>query len=181
MPPICKFLRRHLDNWTMQLSSVIEMQSVAGFLDIMNYRHAYHAGNFADILKHIVLARCVAHLREKSAPFRVIDTHAGIGIYDLKSSEALRTSESQLGITKIEAAAWPDEIAALLRPFRDAIETTRIHDGASSYPGSPAIVRSLLRAEDRLIANELHPEDYKTLREAFSFEIHRNLSQEDGG
>lgn len=151
-------------------SSAIEMPSAAGFLDIMNYRHAYHAGNFADILKHIILARCLAHLKEKPAPFRVIDTHAGIGVYDLKSSEALRTSEAQNGIAKFEAADCPDEIAGLVASFRDAIENTRIHHGASAYPGSPAIVRSLMRAEDRLIANELHPDDYKKLRDIFSFD-----------
>lgn len=151
-------------------SSVIEMRSAAGFLDTMNYRHAYHAGNFADILKHIVLARCLAHLKDKPAPFRIIDTHAGIGVYDLKSSEAQRTSEAKSGIAKLEAADCPDEIAALLVQYWQAIETTRVHHGPSSYPGSPAIIESALRAEDRLIANELHPEDFKTLRETFSFD-----------
>jgi 23S rRNA (adenine2030-N6)-methyltransferase len=154
----------------MQLTSVIEMRSAAGFLDIMNYRHAYHAGNFADILKHIVLARCVAHLKEKPTPFRVIDTHAGIGVYDLKSSQALRTSEAKSGIVKLESEQWPDDIAALLQPYREAIDKTRQHHGESAYPGSPAIVEALLRAEDRLIANELHPEDYTTLRDTFSFD-----------
>lgn len=154
----------------MLATSAIEMSSAAEFLDIMNYRHAYHAGNFADILKHIVLARCLVHLKEKPAPFRVIDTHAGIGIYDLKSSEAQRTSEAQNGIAKFEAADCPDEIGKLVAPFRAAIENTRVHHGASTYPGSPAIVRSLLRAEDRLIANELHPDDYRQLRDMFSFD-----------
>lgn len=151
-------------------SSVIEIRSAVGFLDIMNYRHAYHAGNFADILKHIILARCLTHLKEKPAPFRVIDTHAGVGIYDLMSSEARRTSEAESGIVRLEKQDWPQEIAELLLPLRSAIENTRVHHGASAYPGSPAIIRSLMRAEDRLIANELHPDDYRQLREVFSFD-----------
>lgn len=154
----------------MQRDSGIDARSAAGFLDIMNYRHAYHAGNFADILKHIVLARCLAHLKEKSAPFRIIDTHAGIGVYDLKSREGLRTSEANSGIVKLEGDMWPDNIASLLAPYREAIDKTRAHHGASAYPGSPAIVEALLRPEDRLIANELHPEDFKALRENFAFD-----------
>ena len=154
----------------MLQTSVIEIQSAAGFLEIMNYRHAYHAGNFADILKHIVLVRCLAYLKEKTAPFRVIDTHAGIGVYDLKSSEAQRTAEAETGISKLERENAPDEIANLISPFWRAIEKTRAHHGPTAYPGSPAIIEALLRAEDRLIANELHPDDYKSLRDTFSFD-----------
>lgn len=146
------------------------MRSPSGSFDIMNYRHAYHAGNFADILKHIVLVRCLVHLKEKPAPFRVIDTHAGIGVYDLRGPEALKTSEAIGGIAKLESEIWPQNIAELLQPYREAIDKTRAHHGANAYPGSPAIAQSLLRSEDRLIANELHPDDYKILRDVFSFD-----------
>ena len=154
----------------MMLSSAIEMGPFNRFLAHMNYRHAYHAGNFADILKHIVLTRCLAHLKEKSAPFRVIDTHAGIGFYDLGGDAARRTGEAQTGISKLEAAQCPPDLANLLEPYHEAIAKTRTHHGPLAYPGSPAIVEALLRGEDRLIANELHPDDFETLRENFAFD-----------
>lgn len=154
----------------MLASSVIELPSSGKWLSLMNYRHAYHAGNFADVLKHIVLARCLASLKDKPAPFRVIDTHAGLGIYDLASHEAKRTAESLSGIAKLEGSNWPDDIAALLAPYRDAIFKTRAHRGDTAYPGSPAIIEALLRPEDRLIANELHLDDFKALRDAFAFD-----------
>lgn len=154
----------------MMLTSAIEMRPFNGSLAHMNYRHAYHAGNFADVLKHTVLTRCLVHLKEKPAPFRVIDTHAGIGLYDLGGDAARRTGEAQTGIAKLEAAVCPADVAVLLEPYFEALEKTRAHHGALAYPGSPAIVEALLRGEDRLIANELHPDDFETLRENFSFD-----------
>src|SRR3954470_22361107 len=87
----------------------------------MNYRHEFHAGNFADVVKHAVLARIVSYLREKPAPFRVIDTHAGAGLYDLGGSEAARTGEWREGIGRLLAAQLAPEIRALLSPYLEAV------------------------------------------------------------
>jgi 23S rRNA (adenine2030-N6)-methyltransferase len=124
----------------------------------MNYRHAYHAGNFADVLKHAVLCRVLVHLRQKPAAFRVIDTHAGAGRYDLTAREANKTGEWREGIGRLMAAALEPDVHALLAPYRDAVAA---HNGGadklSVYPGSPALVRHFLRRQDRLIACELEP------------------------
>ncbi len=123
----------------------------------MNYRHAFHAGNFADVLKHAVLCRVLHYLREKPAAFRVIDTHAGAGVYDLTSSEAGRGGEWHNGIEKFLAAALPREIALLLAPYLDVIGALNERGRLRIYPGSPAIAQAWLRPQDRLIACELEP------------------------
>ena len=87
----------------------------------MNYRHAFHAGNFANVVKHITLARIVAYLRRKEKPFRVFDTHAGIGRYDLTSEQALKTDEWRLGVKKVLNKPAPEPVAALLAPWRDCV------------------------------------------------------------
>ena len=135
----------------------------------MNYRHAFHAGNFADVLKHAVLALCIEHLKLKPAPFRVIDTHAGAGRYDLASTEAARTGEWRDGIGRLvgpHAPALPADIARLLAPWLDVVRAGMAVTPAApaiSYPGSPLLALALLRREDRLIANELHPDDRERL------------------
>lgn len=88
----------------------------------MNYRHIYHAGNFADVLKHAVLARLVRYLQNKDKAFRVLDTHAGIGLYDLTSEEAQKTGEWQTGIGKLVEADLPAPIAELLEPYLTAVK-----------------------------------------------------------
>ncbi|MEZ5785322.1 MAG: 23S rRNA (adenine(2030)-N(6))-methyltransferase RlmJ [Xanthobacteraceae bacterium] len=129
----------------------------------MNYRHAFHAGNFADVLKHVVLARILLHLREKPAAFRVIDTHAGAGLYDLLGPEASRTGEWRNGIARVLAAAPPADVANLLAPYLEAILSCHPDRGGADgiarryYPGSPLIALSLLRPQDRLIACEIEP------------------------
>jgi len=128
----------------------------------MNYRHAFHAGSFADVVKHAVLARILVHLRAKPAAFRVIDTHAGAGLYDLAGPEANRSGEWRAGIARVLAATIPDAVRALLAPYLDVVLGL---NGASlnatgsllSYPGSPFMVRAFLRPQDRLIACELEP------------------------
>ena len=146
----------------------------------MNYRHAFHAGNFADVLKHIVLARCLVHLREKPTPFRVIDTHAGLGFYDLKSKEAGRTGEWEGGIGRLLAVNPPSDVEKLLVPYREAIERVRAFHGESIYPGSPEIARGLLRGEDRLILVEKYPEDARQAKENFAFDGRAKLLERDG-
>lgn len=123
----------------------------------MNYRHAFHAGNFADVLKHAILCRILDYLRTKDAPFRVIDTHAGAGLYDLTGPEASRGGEWQNGIGRLTATVLPQKAAALLAPYLEVIGALNERDRLKVYPGSPAIVRAWLRPDDRLIACELEP------------------------
>ena len=123
----------------------------------MNYRHAYHAGNFADVLKHAVLCRVLTYLREKPAAFRVIDTHAGAGLYDLGAAEAGKTGEWRDGIGRLFNAKLEPGLRDLLAPYLDAVAAANPPDRLISYPGSPLLARSLLRWQDRLIACELEP------------------------
>src|SRR5262245_60323104 len=135
----------------------------------MNYRHAYHAGNFADVLKHVVLALVIAYLKRKPAAFRIIDTHAGRGHYALDSEEAGKTGEWQSGIGRILGAGAPPlpaPIAALLAPYLDAVRAENGGEVLRVYPGSPLIARRLMRAHDTLVASELHPEEHAQLKAA---------------
>lgn len=124
----------------------------------MNYRHAFHAGNFADVIKHAVLFRIVSHLLNKPAPFRVIETHAGAGLYDLGSAEAQRSSEWKDGIARIVDGDLDPPAAALIAGYLEAVRACNPAGGLSAYPGSPLLVRSWLRATDRLLACELAPQ-----------------------
>jgi 23S rRNA (adenine2030-N6)-methyltransferase len=119
----------------------------------MNYRHAFHAGNFADVLKHAVLVRILVHLRAKPAPFRVIDTHAGCGLYDLTSCEANRNPEWRDGVGRLLAAPR----LPVLMPYLEAVAAFNKGGMLTAYPGSAALVRALMRGADRLIACELEP------------------------
>ena len=131
----------------------------------MNYRHAFHAGNFADVLKHAVLCRILNHLRAKPAAFRVIDTHAGAGLYDLASSEASRGGEWQNGIGRLMAADLTPAVAALLAPYLEVINALNECGRLSVYPGSPALARAWLRPQDRLVACEIEPQAAAALRQ----------------
>jgi 23S rRNA (adenine2030-N6)-methyltransferase len=133
----------------------------------MNYRHAYHAGNFADVLKHAVLALVIEYLKRKPAPFRVIDTHAGSGRYALDSEEAAKTAEWRGGIGRLLGAGatpLPAPVAALLAPYLDAVRAENGGRALTVYPGSALIARRLMRTDDALVANELHPEEYARLK-----------------
>lgn len=123
----------------------------------MNYRHAFHAGSFADVFKHAVLCRILNYLRGKPAAFRVIDTHAGAGLYDLTSAEASRGGEWHDGIERLLAALLPEPAAALLAPYLEVIGALNERGRLTVYPGSPALIRAWLRAQDRLTACELEP------------------------
>jgi len=129
----------------------------------VNYRHAFHAGNFADVFKHAVLARILHHLREKPAAFRIIDTHAGAGLYDLGGEEARRGGEWHDGIERLLAASLAPPVAELLAPYLDVIGALNEPGRLKLYPGSPAIARAWLRPQDRLIACELEPKAYRAL------------------
>lgn len=123
----------------------------------MNYRHAFHAGNFADVIKHIALARILTYLHDKPASFRVIDTHAGAGLYDLTSSEAERGGEWRTGIARLMQARLSEEVMTLVAPYLDIVRAFNPHRDLTAYPGSPLVTRALLRPQDRLVACELEP------------------------
>lgn len=146
----------------------------------MNYRHSYHAGNFADVLKHAVLARIVTYLKRKDQAFRVIDTHAGIGTYDLSSTEAQKTGEWREGVGRIIEADLPPDLAAFLAPWLEAVRALNPEGGIRHYPGSPKLTRMLLRKQDRLTAIELHPEDAKQLRAVFEGDYQVRVIELDG-
>ncbi|RWM93183.1 MAG: 23S rRNA (adenine(2030)-N(6))-methyltransferase RlmJ [Mesorhizobium sp.] len=146
----------------------------------MNYRHAYHAGNFADVVKHAVLSRLVEYLKQKDKAFRVIDTHAGIGRYDLASVEAGKTGEWQGGIGRLSEATLERRTAALLQPYLEAVRLENPDGGLRRYPGSPLIVRHLLRQQDRLTAIELHSEDAARLKAVFAGDFQTRVIELDG-
>jgi len=146
----------------------------------MNYRHAYHAGNFADVVKHIILTRIVLYLQRKEQAFRVIDTHAGIGRYNLQGVEAGKTGEWQNGVGRLLDAKVDARVAELIQPYLDIVRAENPDGKMRHYPGSPLIVRHLLRRQDRLSALELHPEDADLLAETFEGDIQVRVTKLDG-
>ena len=146
----------------------------------MNYRHAYHAGNFADVVKHAVLARLVEYLKQKDKAFRVVDTHAGIGRYNLASTEAGKTGEWQGGIGRLFEVTLEPRAAAVLQPYLDAVRAENLEGGLTRYPGSPLLVRHLLRKQDRLTAIELHSEDAGRLKTVFAGDFQTRVIELDG-
>jgi 23S rRNA (adenine2030-N6)-methyltransferase len=123
----------------------------------VNYRHAFHAGNFADCVKHAIVVWLLRALQRKSAPLFVLDTHAGVGRYDLDAGPAVRTTEWQNGIARLL-----DESPPALADYVSLVRSLGL------YPGSPAIERALLRPDDRMACCELHPEDAAVLRRHFA-------------
>jgi len=143
----------------------------------MNYRHAYHAGNFADVVKHALLSLVLAHLKRKETPFCVVDTHAGIGRYDLGGVEAGKTLEYQDGISRLlDGGALPELLGDYLAAVR-AVNPT--WPELTAYPGSPRISRHMLRPQDRLALVELHPEDAQTLKREFRHDPQVGVHQQD--
>jgi 23S rRNA (adenine2030-N6)-methyltransferase len=137
----------------------------------MNYQHAFHAGNFADVHKHVVLTRILDYLRQKPAAFRVIDTHAGAGRYNLSGNEAARSGEWRDGIARLFDARRSKGVdsnaaQALLAPYLQAVAALNPDGRLRLYPGSPLIVTALLRRSDRLIACELEPRAAASLKAA---------------
>jgi Protein involved in catabolism of external DNA len=145
----------------------------------MNYRHAFHAGNFADVMKHALLVRILAYLQRKETPLRVIDTHAGIGLYDLSGDEAGRTGEWVDGIGRLGTPFGPG-VEALLEPYRRIVVEVRARHGQDVYPGSPGILREMLRRQDRGVFVELHPADYAVLNTAFNAVTNLKVLHLDG-
>ncbi|MBM3576379.1 MAG: 23S rRNA (adenine(2030)-N(6))-methyltransferase RlmJ [Alphaproteobacteria bacterium] len=135
----------------------------------MNYRHGFHAGNFADVFKHALLVRLLIYLTRKGTPFRVIDTHAGEGAYDLSAEEAERTGEWRGGVGRLadlsEASA---EVRSLIEPYLDCLGPFDAEGKPAVYPGSPTIAQKLMRPQDRAIFCELRPDAFAALRRRFA-------------
>ena len=146
----------------------------------MNYRHAFHAGSFADVIKHLVLVRVLTYLHGKPAAFRVIDTHAGAGVYDLAGEEAGRGGEWLTGIARLMQARFSDAVAPLVAPYLDIVRAFNPRRGLNCYPGSPLIARALLRPQDRMAACEIEPVARKQLIDALRRDAQANVVDLDG-
>ncbi|MCW2285023.1 23S rRNA (adenine2030-N6)-methyltransferase [Rhodoblastus acidophilus] len=140
----------------------------------MNYRHEFHAGNFADVLKHALLVRVLLYLRRKDKPFRFIDTHAGAGLYDLDGPEAQRSGEALGGIFRLRDAKISPEAAELLAPYLEAVGAGPL------YPGSPKLAQAFLRPQDRGLCCELLPEAANNLRGALARDNRIKVIERDG-
>jgi 23S rRNA (adenine2030-N6)-methyltransferase len=149
-------------------------------LATMNYRHAFHAGSFADVIKHIVLVRILSYLHEKPAAFRVIDSHAGAGLYDLEGDEARRSGEWLTGIARIMQARFSEATAPLIKPYLDIVRAFNPQAELKAYPGSPLIARALLRPQDRLTACEVEPVARKRLIENLRRDTQARVVDLDG-
>jgi len=146
----------------------------------MNYRHAFHAGGFADVIKHVVLVRILTYLQDKPASFRVIDTHAGAGLYDLTGDEARRGGEWLTGIARLMQARFSESIAPLIKPYLDIVRAFNRPGDLEAYPGSPLIARALLRPQDRLTACEVEPKARKRLIDALRRDTQARVVDLDG-
>jgi 23S rRNA (adenine2030-N6)-methyltransferase len=127
---------------------------------VLSYQHGYHAGGPADLHKHIALAELLARLTAKPRGVTYLETHAGRGLYDLGSAEALKTGEAAQGIGRLV----PDPTTA----FGQALAAVRAAEGPAAYPGSPLLARRLLRPQDRLVLMELHPAEHAGLAAALA-------------
>jgi 23S rRNA (adenine2030-N6)-methyltransferase len=147
----------------------------------MNYRHAFHAGNHADVLKHVVLIMLVRHLEKKPAPFFYLDTHAGGGAYDLSLGDSQRSGEYKGGIGRlldIPDKALPDEVADYVRLVRDCAGPKR--SAITAYPGSPTIVAKLRRPTDRMVLAETHAREAQSLRALLGRQKLLSILESDG-
>lgn len=144
---------------------------------MLSYRHAFHAGNYADVLKHALLTRVLLYMTQKSKPLYYFDTHAGRGLYDLTSFEAGKTGEFHRGIGLLQRQESPPE----LWPYLDCVESVNQDSNQRViYPGSPWIAQQFLRSSDRLHLCELHPQDFTPLNGYFSSNRQAKCFREDG-
>jgi len=142
----------------------------------MNYRHVFHAGNFADVFKHAILSLLLKSLHRKDAPFCYVDTHAGAGRYDLGSAAALKTGEFKDGVLRLwEADPLPD-----LADYLAAVRALNPGNGLRHYPGSPMVARFFLRPKDRMVLLELQPEDCARLKIQFAGDRRVTVRAQDG-
>jgi len=144
---------------------------------MLSYRHSFHAGNHADVLKHVVQTLIIESLKEKDKPFLYLDTHSGAGRYFLGSDHATKTAEYLTGIDKI----WQrDDIPEELTPYINSVKHYNGQPQLKYYPGSPLIAKTLLRPQDKLHLSELHPSDYPLLRQEFIKDPRATVVRADG-
>ncbi|MGH8529521.1 MAG: 23S rRNA (adenine(2030)-N(6))-methyltransferase RlmJ [Nevskiales bacterium] len=144
---------------------------------MLSYRHGFHAGNFADVFKHALLLELIAALKRKDAAFFVLDTHAGAGLYDLRSVHAQRLREFDTGIGRLwQTETLPQELLL----YRDLVRSFNPTGQLRSYPGSPLLLQRVLRPQDRLALAELHPTDHANLEQAIRVRPGVELRHEDG-
>ncbi|MWP49723.1 MULTISPECIES: 23S rRNA (adenine(2030)-N(6))-methyltransferase RlmJ [unclassified Gilliamella] len=144
---------------------------------MLSYRHSYHAGNHADVLKHIVLTLCIESLKEKEKPFLYLDTHSGAGRYLLKSEHSEKTGEYLSGINLL----WQQSnVPELINTYISVLKRYNPFEEIKYYPGSPLIAKQLLREQDKLNLTELHPTDYPLLKQEFSKDKRTKVLREDG-
>jgi 23S rRNA (adenine2030-N6)-methyltransferase len=144
---------------------------------MLSYRHAFHAGNHGDVLKHAILARVLVYVIQKPAPFVYIDTHAGAGQYKLNDSAALKTNDKDTGVTKIWNETAPPP---LLQPYFEVLRTYNVNRELTLYPGSPLIAQHFMRIQDRAVGYELHPSDYQALNHTLISNRRFNIYQKNG-
>ena len=142
----------------------------------MNYRHAFHAGNFADVFKHTVLVGLLDALEAKPAAFCYVDTHAGRGRYDLRGSEAARTGEASDGVRRLVGASLPPA----LQRYMDLVRSFNADGALTTYPGSPMLAARVMREQDRAIVCDKHPEEAAALRMALAGDRRFAIHQRDG-
>lgn len=150
----------------------------------MNYHHIYHAGNFADIFKHVILTLCLEKFHEKPTPFFVLDTHGGIGKYDLCDDKSLKTSEADQGIKKILSQKnfldlLPERYLTILAKINHC-NIEELPEKLKTYAGSPVLIKDYLRREDRAIFAELNRDDFHQLKRHFAGNPKFSLLREDG-
>ncbi len=142
---------------------------------MLSYRHSYHAGNFADVLKHIVLVEIFDYLTKKDKSFDYVDTHAGAGLFNLNSSHATKLEEYTQGIDRLHRKDWPE-----LSKYFEVIDACNHFPSATLYPGSPLIAKYFLRAQDKAWLYELHPRDFQLLEANVAHDRRVKIYDQDG-
>jgi len=142
---------------------------------LLSYRHSFHAGNFADVLKHIVIIEILTHLTKKDNAFDYIDTHAGAGLYDLNSPQADKLQEYTSGVGRLKQNEWPQ-----LSRYFDILQACNSTETLRYYPGSPKIAQTFLRLQDRARLFEMHPSDFDLLRQNMARDRRVKVLREDG-
>lgn len=144
---------------------------------MLSYRHGFHAGNFADVLKHMVLIQVLDYMKQKEKSIRIIDTHAGAGVYKLNGAQAQKNREFENGISRL----WSlNQTPAAVTRYTDLVRDLNEHGQLQIYPGSPLLVRKLMREQDRLFLHELHPADFQFLRDCMRDHKNIKVVNEDG-
>jgi 23S rRNA (adenine2030-N6)-methyltransferase len=144
---------------------------------MLSYRHAFHAGNFADVLKHSLLVHTLSYMTKKEKPLRIIDTHAGAGLYKFGSSQPLKNREFDGGIGKLWSKS---DLPPLLADYVAAVKKINPEERLQQYPGSPLLMQASLRAEDRLFLHELHSTDWRLLTEVIGRDKRVAITDDDG-